>query len=113
MLVVGPMVEEKYGSKPLLVSIIATAFVTGFFHIIVDPKSMLLGASGILFMVILMASVSSIKNGSLPITLILVAVIYIGGEITNGILVTDQTSQLAHVTGGVMGIMCGLIVRKN
>lgn len=113
MLVVGPMVEEKYGSKNVLISIAATAFVTGIVHIITSSAAML-GASGIVFMLILMASITNFRGGYIPLTLIAVAVIYLGSEFVDGISLTDNITQLGHIVGGCMGIVCGIFFnRKN
>lgn len=107
MLVVGPMVEEKYGSKNVFLSIIVTAFVTGIVHLITSETAML-GASGIVFMLILMASITNFRGGFIPLTLVVVAVIYLGSEFVNGITVNDNITQLGHVVGGCMGIVCGI-----
>ncbi len=48
-LLVGPMLEEKYGSNRLLIVILVVALVTGIAHIIIAPNTMLLGASGVVF----------------------------------------------------------------
>ena len=47
LLVVGPPMEEKYGSIPLLKGILFTALVTGVLQCILFPHTGLLGASGI------------------------------------------------------------------
>ena len=47
LLVVGPPMEEKYGSKPLLCGMVFTALVTGVLQCVLFPRSGLLGASGI------------------------------------------------------------------
>ena len=57
-LVVGPPMEEKYGSVPLLQAIVLTAFVSGVLQCILFPGVALLGASGIVFMLIMLASLS-------------------------------------------------------
>ena len=49
ILVVGPLLEEKYGSTDTLFVILTTAFVTGLIHFIFFPNVALLGASGIVF----------------------------------------------------------------
>ena len=78
LLIVGPAVEEKYGSKNLLLAMLVTAFVSGAAHCVLSPGSALLGASGIVFMLIFLASLSGAKNGRIPLTLILVAIFYLG-----------------------------------
>ena len=112
MLVVGPMVEEKYGSKNVLISIALTAFVTGIVHIITSNTAML-GASGIVFMLILMASITNFRGGYIPLTLVAVAVIYLGSEFIDGVSLNDNITQLGHIVGGVMGILCGIFFNRN
>lgn len=80
LLVVGPPLEEKYGSRAILISIAITAFISGVVQVAFFPQSALLGASGIVFMMILMSSLSGMKDGRIPLTLILVAILYLGSE---------------------------------
>ena len=49
--------------------------------------------------------------GGIPITLILVVIFYLGGEIIDGIRNTDSVSQLTHVVGGVLGMIFGFLYR--
>ena len=72
LLVVGPPLEEKYGSLTLLWGILLTALVSGFLQCVFFPGSALLGASGVVFMLIMLASLSGMKEGKIPLTLILV-----------------------------------------
>ncbi len=108
VLVVGPGLEEKYGSRNLLSAILITALVSGVVHWAFFPGSALLGASGIVFMMIVMASLAGMRDGCIPITLILVLVLYLGGEIVDGIMLSDNVSQLTHIIGGVCGAFLGL-----
>ena len=108
ILLAGPMMEEKYGSKLMLKMILVTALVTGLIQIIFFPQSKLLGASGIVFMLILLSSFANYKKGSIPITLILIALIYLSGEIINAIAKpNDGISQMAHIIGGTCGMLFG------
>ena len=108
ILVVGPGLEEKYGSRHLLSAIIITALVSGLVHWFLFPGTMLLGASGIVFMMIVMASLAGMRDGCIPITLILVLVLYLGNEIVDGVVLSDNVSQLTHIIGGVCGAVLGL-----
>ena len=81
-------------------------------HFLFFPNTALLGASGIVFMMIVMSSLSGMKNGSIPITLILVLLLYIGGEIVNGFVLQDNISQLTHIVGGICGALLGISMRK-
>ena len=93
-------------------AIFLTALISGMVHFLFFPNTALLGASGIVFMMIVMSSLSGMKNGSIPITLILVLVLYIGGEIVNGFVLQDNISQLTHIVGGVCGALLGISMRK-
>lgn len=113
ILVIGPMLEEKYGSRSLLTGILLTAFISGLVQFIFFPGTALLGASGIVFMMIILSSLGSFTKDTIPLTLILVAVFYIGGEIINGIFFSDNISQLTHIIGGVCGGLFGYAMKKK
>lgn len=111
ILVIGPGLEERYGSRELLFSILLTALVSGMVHWLFFPGG-LMGASGIVFMMIVMASLGGMRSGHIPLTLILVLVLYLGGEFINGVTIADDVSQITHIVGGLCGAALGLILRK-
>ena len=74
LLVVGPPLEERYGSSRLLGCMFITALTSGLVQFFLFPGTALLGASGIVFMCILLSSLSGMRGGAIPLTLILVAV---------------------------------------
>ncbi len=112
ILIVGPIIEEKYGSKKLLIMILITAFVTGLINSIFFNTG-LLGASGIAFMLILLSSVVNTRAGEIPLTLIIVFLVFIGKELYVGITEYDSISQLTHVIGGICGSGFGYYLLKN
>lgn len=109
VLAIGPLVEEKYGSKRLCLITVITALITGLVNVIFFPGKAVVGASGIVFMLILMASFSNIRQGKLPITVPLVAVLYIGNEIMLGLFTVSNISRISHILGGVCGACFGAI----
>lgn len=113
LLVVGPMLEEKYGSADILFVILVTALVTGIVHFIFFPHVQLMGASGVVFAFIMLSSFTSIREGTIPVTFILVALIYIGGQIYDGFFVKDNVSNLTHIIGGGVGSGLGYLMSKN
>ncbi len=113
ILVVGPLLEEKYGSSNMLFVILATALTTGVAHFIFFPRVMLLGASGVVFALILLSSFTCVKEGEIPLTFILVAVIYIGQQVYEGIFVEDNVANLTHILGGIVGAGLGYVMNKN
>ena len=107
ILMVGPMLEEKYGSSKMIFMILFTALITGLINIAFFGNVALLGASGIAFMFILLSSFVNIEKGRIPLTFILIAILYIGNEIINGVFTSDNISQFAHIIGGVCGCIFG------
>lgn len=113
ILVVGPLLEEKYGSSNLLFVILTTALVTGIVNFALFPRVQLLGASGVVFALILLSSFTSIKEGSIPLTFILVAALYIGQQVYEGIFVNSNVSNLTHILGGLVGAGLGFVMNRN
>ncbi|MEY8389758.1 rhomboid family intramembrane serine protease [Lachnospiraceae bacterium] len=113
ILVVGPLLEEKYGSSNLLFVILATALVTGIANFALFPGVRLLGASGVVFALILLSSFTGIKEGGIPLTFIMVAVLYIGEQVYQGIFVNDNVSNLTHILGGLVGAALGYALNRN
>ena len=107
LLLVGPGLEEKYGSRNLLLTIVITAFATGLVQFLLFPHSALLGASGVVFMMIVLSSFTEMKKGGIPLTMLLVVALYLGSEIADGLTKTDNVSHLTHIVGGVCGIVFG------
>ncbi|MEH0154226.1 rhomboid family intramembrane serine protease [Limibacter armeniacum] len=105
ILLLGPILEEKYGSKPLLMMMLLTALITGLLNVIVFDDG-LLGASGIVFMFILLSSVVNVQKGRIPMTFVLVLMLFLGQEIIS-IFRDDNISQFAHILGGICGAIFG------
>ena len=107
ILVLGPNLEDRFGSWNLLWAILVTAAISGVVQYAFFPGTLLLGASGSVFMMILLSSFGGVRNGVIPITLILVAVCYLGGELWDAIFVNDNVSQITHIIGGLCGTVIG------
>ena len=107
LLLIGPMLEEKYGSKTLAGVVAVTAFSTSLVNYIIFPNVALCGASGVVFAFILLSSFTSFKQGEIPLTFILVAVFFIGQQVLEGIFVRDNISNLSHIVGGLIGGFLG------
>ena len=105
ILLIGPMLEENYGSNELLIMIIITAAITGILNVFIF-RSYLMGASGVVFMMILLSSFTNFSHGEIPLTFILILILYIGAEIFN-IFISDDISQFAHIIGGLCGSFFG------
>lgn len=113
ILLLGPMLEEKYGSGKLAGVAAITALVTGLINYIFFPNVALCGASGVCFAFIILASFTGFREGEIPLTFIIIAVIYIGQQIYEGITVEDNISNMAHIFGGIVGGVSGYFLNKN
>ena len=107
LLVVGPTAEERFGGKRILLAIAFTALVTGLVLWFFFPNSALMGASGVVFMLIVLASFAGMRTGTIPLTLILVLILYLGGEIFQAVTGSAGLAQLTHIAGGVLGMIFG------
>jgi GlpG protein len=107
------MLEEKYGSKELIEIIAVTAVITGIINYIFFWNVALCGASGVVFAFIVLASFTGFREGEIPLTFILVAVIYIGQQVFEGLAYRDNISNMAHVVGGVIGSVTGYGLNKK
>ena len=106
-LVVAPPLEERYGSRTLLSGILMTALVSGILQCVLFPTSALLGASGIVFMLIMLSSLAGSKNGGIPITFILVGILYLGQQVYSILFIQDNVANFMHIVGGVCGTAFG------
>jgi len=107
ILLIGPMLEENYGSRPLLVMIVITAVTTGVLNVLFF-RSALMGASGVVFMMILLSSFTNFSRGEIPLTFILVLILYMGVQLFNSFS-SDNISQFAHIVGGLCGSFFGFL----
>ena len=105
ILLIGPMLEENYGSVSLLVMILITTVVTGLLNVLFFTTG-LMGASGVVFMMILLASFTNFSRGEIPFTFILVLVLFLGEQFVKSFH-SDNVSYFAHIAGGFCGSLFG------
>ena len=114
ILLISPMLEYRYGSLYLLIMILITAAVTGLLFIIFSKRgTAAMGASGVVFMMILLGSFINVEQGNIPITLIIVAIMYIGKEFIGEaakIFKTENNgvAHAMHIFGGLCGAAFGV-----
>lgn len=113
LLILGPMLEEKHGSMTLAEIIGITAVITGIISYIFFPDVALCGASGVVFAFIILASFTGFREGEIPLTFILVAILWIGQQVIQGITVKDNISQMGHIIGGVVGAVIGFMLNRK
>jgi len=113
ILLLGPALESRYGSGRLVIVILTVALLTGIVHFIFFPGVMLLGASGIVFAFIILTAAFNIRDRELPLTFILVTLLYLGEQVYEIFYVNDNVSQLTHILAGVVGIVYGCVWKNK
>ena len=111
VLLIGPVLEEKYRSGPILLMIAATALITGLLNVLLFTTA-LMGASGVVFMLILLSSFTNIRAGEIPLTFLLVVVLFLAKEVIAG-FANDDISQFAHILGGFLGSLFGFLFTRR
>ena len=113
LLLLGPMLEEKYKSKQIILVIVFTAAASAIVNAIFFPNVWICGASGVVFAFIIMSSLTGYKNGEIPLTFLLIAVIYIGQQVVQGLTIVDDVSNVSHIIGGIVGMILGHVFNKK
>jgi membrane associated rhomboid family serine protease len=107
ILLLGPILESTYGSRGLFIMTLITALVTGLLNVLIFPMG-LMGASGIVFMMILLASFTNFNKGEVPLTFILIMALYLGKEVVNAFQ-ANNISEFGHIMGGLCGSVFGYL----
>ena len=113
ILILGPMLEEKYGSASMVFLMLVTAFVTGLLTYLFAPGTAMCGASGIVFAMILLSSFTEFQEHTIPLTVILVAALYTGQQIYKAVTVGGNVAYGAHIVGGIVGMAIGYAANKR
>jgi rhomboid protease GluP len=108
ILLLGPVLEEKYGSGRMALMMVMTTIINGLLNALFFPTE-LLGASGIAFMMILLTSFAGTREKELPVSFLAILGLYLVKEVMN-IVNTDDISQMSHIVGGVCGAVYGIFL---
>ena len=92
----------------LLLVVGPPALISGVLQCVLFPHTALLGASGIVFMLIMLASLSGFSGG-IPVTMLLVAALYLGQQVYDIIFAHDNVANFMHIVGGVCGTAFGYV----
>ncbi len=113
ILLIGPLIEEKYGSINLLIAMIITSLIIGIINKLFG-KGGILGASGVAYMLILLSSFVNMENGKIPITLTLIILFFVVDEVIKLFRrKKDGVSHLGHITGAICGVVFGILTLKG
>lgn len=111
LLLIGPMIEKKYGSSTVLILMLVSAVVIGLVQSLIFHSG-ILGASGIVFMMIVLTSFTSDKKDKIPLTFVAIAIIFLGKELVNGLFVDNNISELSHLLGAGIGVVYDRFIHK-
>lgn len=64
-------------------------------------------------MLIMLSSLAGTRGGSIPLTLLLVAGLYLGQQVYDILFVQDNVANFMHIVGGVCGTIFGFSVRRR
>ncbi|MBN2619120.1 MAG: rhomboid family intramembrane serine protease [Spirochaetales bacterium] len=106
LILLGPILEEKYNSATLLLLIIITAIISSLINAFFIDTYML-GASGIVYLFIVLVSFTNIEKGEFPLSVVVVLGFYIYKEISRED--AGQISVVTHTVGALVGLLYGLI----
>ncbi|MBR3317348.1 MAG: rhomboid family intramembrane serine protease [Atopobiaceae bacterium] len=109
ILILGPLLEEKYGSLELAGIMLASALASSLANIFF-LHSGVLGASGVVFTFILLSSFTGLREGEIPLTFILVTLFYLTQQLYGALFVGGNISYLGHIAGGVVGAIVGFVL---
>lgn len=113
ILLIGPLIEEKYESINLLIAMIITSLIIGIINKLFG-KGGILGASGVAYMLILLSSFVNMENGKIPITLTLIILFFVVDEVIKLFRrKKDGVSHLGHITGAICGVVFGILTLKG
>lgn len=113
ILLIGPLIEEKYRSINLLIAMIITSLIIGIINKLFG-KGGILGASGVAYMLILLSSFVNMENGKIPITLTLIILFFVVDEVIKLFRrKKDGVSHLGHITGAICGVVFGILTLKG
>lgn len=107
ILLVGPLIEEKYGTMNLLIMMLITSCLIGILNSLIS-KNAIIGSSGIVYMLITLSSFVNLNAHKIPLTSILIFIFYIAREIKDGLFKKDNISHFSHLLGAICGIVFGL-----
>ncbi len=110
ILLIGPLLEEKYGSIQLLEMLLITTAVSSLIHLFIYDSSAI-GASDNVYMLVVLCSIVNITEGKIPITLILIFLFYIADEIIKQFKgKNDGISHDSHIVGAICGFIFGYFI---
>lgn len=109
LLLLGPILEEKYNTKSMAGMLIITGLVAGIFNILLSPEAVV-GSSSIVFMMIMLVSFARSSPGDIPVSVILIFMLYMLDQLTGNVGAGFfGDNKVAHIVGGICGLIFGFL----
>lgn len=108
ILLLGPSLEDRFGSGLLALMIAMTAFVTATINACFIP-SVIMGTSGTVFMMILLSSFTTIDKAKIPLTFILLCIAFLSRLFLGATAEASSAAAVAHIAGGLCGGVIGYL----
>lgn len=113
LLVIGPAAEERFGSVKVLTAVLLTAIAGALVVWFVYPEASIMGARSLLFMMMILAGFASARSGSVPITLVLILLLFIGREVVETLSAGMSLQTLTDIAAGAVGLLLGLAFSRS
>jgi GlpG protein len=109
ILLLAPALESRYGSLKFVGTMGALTFLVGISEslLLIFTQKTVIGASDLVFALILMTTFAQSRKGEIPIASILVAILW-GVHELGGLLTKDSIANSAHLVGAAWGFVWGL-----
>lgn len=109
ILLLAPALEKQLGSLRFLITLTALTFFIGISEagILMFTRHTVVGASGLVFALILGSTFSQSRQGEIPLASLLVAVLW-GIKEIGGLFTADAIANSAHLIGALWGFIWGL-----
>jgi len=113
-LILGTALEEKFGSGRFLGLVAILTLLTGLTvsGLEVFTHTTVIGASGLVFGLIMITGTQGAKKGEIPITIILIGALWCLKEL-GGVFDKTHISSSTHLVGALWGFLCGLRLRAE
>lgn len=111
ILLLGPILEEKYGSFVLLEMLLITMVASSLFHLLFYDSSAI-GSSDVVYMMVMLCAVACSFDKKIPITFVFLFLFFVLGEILLMFFHKkgDKTSHDGHVVGAILGFVFGYFI---
>lgn len=115
VLLITPFLEEKYKIRWLIIISMINGMTAAIINCISTRDTVVLGASGVVFQMMLLAVFSGryLKPGDIPMTFLLAIGVYILPEVHLFSDPKDGVSHMAHLVGGAVGALAALLARNH